>query len=95
MSVDDDNRAILWFSLTFITFVVPLFVVSFCYICIFKAARKQFRRILAGQSPRNYDENVRVRTMQNFKAIKTVGFVLGVCIITWMPRKHLKWVLTL
>ena len=23
--------------------------------------------------------------MQNFKAIKTVGFVLGVCIITWMP----------
>ena len=85
MSVDDDNRAILWFSLTFITFVVPLFVVSFCYICIFKEARKQFRRILAGQNPRNYDENVRVRTMQNFKAIKTVGFVLGVCIIAWMP----------
>ena len=23
--------------------------------------------------------------MQNFKAIKTVGFVLGACIITWMP----------
>ena len=49
MSVDDDSRAILWFSLTSITFVAPLFVVSFCYICIFKAARKQFRRILAGQ----------------------------------------------
>ena len=86
MSVDDpdDNHAILWFLLTFITFVFPLFVVSFCYICIFKAARKQFRRILAGKNPRNYDEN-RVRTMQNFKAIKTVGFVLGVCVITWMP----------
>ena len=23
--------------------------------------------------------------MKNFKAIKTIGFVLGACIITWMP----------
>ena len=52
----------------------------FCYICIFKAARKQFGRILG-----NYDENIRVRNMQNVKAIKTVSFVLGVYIITWMP----------
>ena len=23
--------------------------------------------------------------MQNFKAIKTIGFVLGTCVITWIP----------
>ena len=80
MSVDRDNRAELWLSFTIITFLIPLFLVTFCYICIFKAARKQFGRILG-----NYDENIRVRNMQNVKAIKTVSFVLGVYIITWMP----------
>ena len=80
MLVDRDNRAEMWLSFTLITFLIPLFLVTFCYICIFKAARKQFVRMLA-----NYDENIRVRTMQNVKAIKTVSFVLGVYIITWMP----------
>ena len=85
ISIDNDNRAELWLSLTLITFLVPSRLVTFCYIFIFKAARKQFGRILAGEYPRNYDENIRVCTMQNFKAIKTVGFVLGVYIVTWMP----------
>ena len=87
MSVVDDesNVAALVLSLALITFVFPLFVVSFCYICILRAAGKQFRKIIAGENPRNYDENIRVNTMQNFKAIKTVGVVLGVCIVTWMP----------
>ena len=31
------------------------------------------------------NNNLRVRCMQNFKAIKTIGFVLGACIITWIP----------
>ena len=80
MLVDRDNRAELWLSFTLIAFLIPLFLVTFCYICIFKAARKQFGRMLA-----KYDENIRVRTVQNVKAIKTVSFVLGVYIITWMP----------
>ena len=75
-----DNRAELWLSFTLITFLIPLFLVMFCYICIFKAARKQFGKILG-----NYDENIKVRNMQNVKAIKTVSFVLGVYIITWIP----------
>ena len=35
----------LWFSLTFIVFILPLTVVSLCYFWIFKAARKQSREI--------------------------------------------------
>ena len=81
----DINRAIFWFSLTFITFVFPLVIVSLSYICILKAAKEQFKRICGDKNSRNYNENIKVRTLQNFKAIKTVGFVLGPCIITWMP----------
>ena len=43
-----DNRTnieSLWFSLTFITFVLPITVVTLCYFSIFKAARKQANRI--------------------------------------------------
>ena len=65
--------------------LVPLLVVCFCYILIFKLARKQFRRILLAKNIPNSGENKRVRVVQNFKAIKTVGFVLSACIITWMP----------
>ena len=65
--------------------LVPLLVVSFCYIIIFKLARKQFRRILLAKNIPDSGENIRVRVVQNLKAIKTVGFVLSACIITWMP----------
>ena len=69
-----------------------LLVVSFCHIIIFKLARKQFRRILPAKNIPDSGENVRVRGMQNFKAIKTVGFVLSACIITWMPSVVLQLV---
>ena len=65
--------------------LVPLLVVSFCYILIFKLARKQFKRILLAKNIPDSGENIRVRVVQNLKAIKTVGFVLSACIITWMP----------
>ena len=72
--------------------LVPLLVVCFCYILIFKLARKQFRRILPAKNIPESGENVRFRVMQNFKAIKTVGFVLSACIITWMPSVVLQLV---
>ena len=75
----------LFASIAFTICLVPLLVVCFCYILIFKLARKQFRRILLAENIPNSGENIRVRVMQNFKAIKTVGFVLSACIITWMP----------
>ena len=67
-------------------------MVCFCYILIFKLARKQFRRILPAKNIPDSGENVRVRVRQNFKAIKTLGFVLSACIITWMPSVVLQLV---
>ena len=79
------DRKELFEFITITICLVPLLVVSFCYILIFKLARKQFRRILETTNIPDSGENMRVRVMQNFKAIKTVGFVLSACIITWMP----------
>ena len=79
-------------SIVFTICLVPLLVVCFCYILIFKLARKQFRRILLAKNIPDSGENVRFRVMQNFKAIKTVGFVLSACIITWMPSVVLQLV---
>ena len=81
-----DNRTNvekLWFSLALIVFVLPLIVVTLCYFWIFKAAKKQSRRIRR-ENHHNLDSDTPQNT-QNYKAIKTIGFVLGVFIISWMP----------
>ena len=83
-----DNRTNieqLWFSLTFITFVLPITVVVLCYFSIFKAARKQANRIQRENLQHSNEMNAPVRAIQNYKAIKTIGFVLGVFIVSWMP----------
>ena len=79
------DRKELFVSTIFTICLVLLLVVCFCHILIFKLARKQFRRILPAENIPDSGENVRVRVRQNFKAIKTLGFVLSACIITWMP----------
>ena len=83
-----DNRTNieqLWFSLTFITFVLPITVVVLCYFSIFKAARKQANSIKRQNLQHSNEMNAPVRALQNYKAIKTIGFVLGVFIVSWMP----------
>ena len=74
-----------WLSLLFTIFALPLTVVSFCYFWIFIIAKKQAGRIKR-ENLQNFNEmNSPVRAIQNHKAIKTIGFVLGVYIISWMP----------
>jgi len=83
-----DNRTNverLWFSLTFIIFVLPLSIVTFCYFWIFKIARKQSRRIKRENVHNSLENSSPVEAIQNHKAIKTIGFVLGVFIVSWMP----------
>ena len=83
-----DNRTnveSLWFSLTFVIFVLPITVVTLCYFSIFKAARKQASTIKTQNHQNSNRKNAPSRAMQNYKAIKTIGFVLGVFIVSWMP----------
>ena len=74
-----------WFSLSFVFFILPITVVTLCYFAIFKAARKQANRTKREHLQKTNEKNAPVRAMQNCKAIKTIGFVLGVFIVSWMP----------
>ena len=75
----------LWFSLSFVFFKLPITVVTLCYFAIFKAARKQASRIKTENLQNANERNASARAIQNYKAIKTIGFVLGVFIVSWMP----------
>lgn len=50
-------------------FVFQLLEASFCYIYIFKSAKKQFRRIPATKKLPNSREYFKVLSVQNLKAI--------------------------
>ena len=76
------HQAELWLSFAFILFVFPVIVVSLCYICIFRVANKQHKQVRKEYQRTNYSL---CQSLNNFKAIKTVGLVLGVFITTWMP----------
>ena len=75
----------MWFSLSFIVFVLPITVVTFCYFWIFQAVRKQMRKMAVERHQNSAENNTPRRARQNHKAIKTIGFVLGVFIVSWMP----------
>ena len=74
-----------WFTLSLIFFALPLTVVSLCYVWIFTVAKKQAGRIKKENVQNSNEMNSPVRAMQNHKAIKTIGLVLGVFIVSWMP----------
>ena len=74
-----------WFYLSFIFFALPLTLVTLCYVWIFTVAKKQASRIKRENVQNSNEMNSPARTIQNHKAIKTIGFVLGVFIVSWMP----------
>ena len=76
--VSEENMEIL---IPAATFLVPNIIVVFCYAWIFKATRRQIRRIREN-SLQNSSVN---HAVKNYKALKTVGMVLGVFIASWMP----------
>ena len=84
----------LWLSLTVITFVFPITVVTLCHFWIFKVARRQVQRMIRRRrNHQNFDDkNTPVRAVQNYKAIKTVGCVLGVFILSWLPSLAVSFV---
>ena len=83
--VENHTNGDFWFSLSFIFFALPLIVVTLCYFWIFKVAKKQASRIKGENLQNSKEMNCPVRAIQNHKAIKTIGLVLGVFIASWLP----------
>ena len=81
------NAENLWLFVSLVTFCIPTIVMVVCYFWIFKAASNQARRMTGGNKHRADERRSTFpnRIMQNFKAIKTIGFVLGVFVVSWMP----------
>ena len=70
-----------WSFLTVLMVFIPIALITLCYLWIYKAARKQataIRRVTqTGGQP--------TLAVEHYKAIKTIGFVLGVFLASWMP----------
>jgi len=75
----------LWFFLSFIFFKLPITVVTLCYIWVFTVARKQASRIKREILQNSNEMNASVRAIQNYKAMKTIGLILGVFLVSWLP----------
>jgi len=76
---------VFWFALSFVFLKLPVTVVTLCYIWVFTVARKQASQIKR-ENLQNFKEmNASVRAIQNYKAMKTIGLVLGVFLVSWLP----------
>ena len=81
------NAENLWLFVSLVTFCIPTTVMAVCYFWIFKAASNQARRMTGGNKHRA-DERPSTfpsRIIQNYKAIKTIDFMLAVFVVSWMP----------
>ena len=71
----------LWLFLTVLMVCMPIALITLCYVWIYKAARKQ--TIAIRQVTQTGGEPT--LAVKQYKAIKTIGFVLGVFLASWMP----------
>ncbi|XP_068740158.1 trace amine-associated receptor 7e-like [Montipora capricornis] len=74
----------LWMSVAITTILLPMVLITFCYIRIFVLARKQSRSISMQISHLETFPLV-AEAVRNRKTAKTVGLVIGLFLISWSP----------
>ena len=74
----DEDLPSLWICTTILTVFLPFFVISYCYVYIFKAARSQCIRIAA-------DNSLCKEVLKNKKAACTLCIVIGLFALLWLP----------
>lgn len=77
------NLPKLWMCVTIITILFPMILILFCYSRIFLIARKQSKTI-ARQDVQRSNKLVS-EGIRNQKAAKTVGLVVALFFISWLP----------
>lgn len=71
----------LWISTTVLTVIIPLFLIGFCYLKIYCAARTQIKKIAERKISA---EEARLSAM-NRKAAWTAGIVIFLFVVMWLP----------
>ena len=77
------NLPKLWMCVTIITILIPMILIIFCYSRISVIARKQCKTIARQDVQRN--NNLVSEGARNRKAAKTVGLVVALFFISWLP----------
>lgn len=71
----------LWISTTILTVIVPLFLIAFCYLEIYRAAKKQCGKIAQHKLSA---EEARL-SVKNRKASWTAAIIISLFVIMWIP----------
>ena len=72
----------LWLAATVITVLTPITLISSCYYFIFKAARRQIKRISLEET---FNPDEAIVQLKNRKAACTIGIIVGIFTICWSP----------
>ena len=79
---DVTGLSTLYISFTIITVLIPMIIITQCSIRILKAASVQSRRITVNTV---HNQEAVKRRKKNFKAAKTIGIVVGLFVVCWLP----------
>ena len=78
------NLPTLWMFVTIITIFLPMILIIFCYYRILVLARRQSRKICTLNAHLQRNQLV-AEGIRNRKTAKTVGFVVALFVISWLP----------
>lgn len=79
------NIAALWVAIAVISCGIPFTVTSYCYFAIFRAARKQLKRIVNETTTKTSKETRRVEEARHRKTAWTIGIVIALFFFLWFP----------
>ena len=75
------NLPRLWISTTILTVLIPLFLIGFCYVQIYSAAKAQIKKI----AERKLSAEEARLSAKNRKAAWTAAIIISLFVIMWIP----------
>ncbi|XP_020917025.1 trace amine-associated receptor 6 [Exaiptasia diaphana] len=79
------NIGALWVAIAVISCGIPFSVTLYCYFGIFRAARKQLKRIVNETTTKTSKETRRLEEARHRKTAWTIGIVIALFFFLWFP----------